>query len=192
MISESTSADLVTKYAKEYHRMDLDLRQARETRIMTLQHTVEAELLEKGADPRTIASLRIRSVLEQLVPPPSAAPSLPAIAAPGNPGQPTQVSVTFNAEHIVYTAVENIQGTANFGSQAKEVLALINQYGGLNAGLLRTALHEVEDPGVPSRLRAEAKRRLKSFLADLARQLPGLGVDLLEKYLERQLGLPSS
>jgi serine/threonine protein kinase len=191
-LSEVTSSDLVTKYSKEYHRMDMDLRQARETRILTLQHTLEAELLERDADPHTVASLRIRSVLEQVVPPPSAAPSLPAIAAPGVPPQPTQVNMTFNAEQIVYTAVESIQGTANFGPQAKDLLALINQYGGGDAGQLRTALHEIEDPEVPHRLRADAKTKLKSFLADLARQIPGIGVDLLQKYLEKQLGLPGA
>jgi len=172
--------------------MDLDLRQARETRILTLQHTLEAELLEKDADPRTIASLRIRSVLEQVVPPPSAAPSLPAIAAADVTAQPTQLHVSFNAEQIVYTAIGSIQGTANFGPQAKELLSLIDRYGGADAGPLRTALHEVEDPGVPSRLRSDARKKLTSFLTDVARQIPGIGVDLLQKYLERQLGLPGS
>ena len=191
-IGEVTSSHLVTKYAKEYHRMDLDLRQARETRILTLQHTLEAELLEKDADPRTIASLRIRSVLEQVVPPPSAAPSLPAIAAADVTAQPTQLHVSFNAEQIVYTAIGSIQGTANFGPQAKELLSLIDRYGGADAGPLRTALHEVEDPGVPSRLRSDARKKLTSFLTDVARQIPGIGVDLLQKYLERQLGLPGS
>lgn len=191
-ISESIGVELVKKYAREYHRLELDARQAREARIMTLQHTFEAELLEKDMDPQTIAGLRLRSALEQIVPPPSAMPLLPAIASPAGDVPPSQTNITFNAQQLIVTAIDRIQGTANFTPQAKELLDLVNKYGGEQAGPLRTALHEVEDPGVPSRLRSEATRKLKSFLADLARQLPGVGVDLLQKYLEQQLGLPGS
>jgi hypothetical protein len=179
----------------KYHRMDMGLRHARQNKILSLQQTLEGQLLDKGANPHgivAIQSIQIRSLLDQVVPPPTAAPSLPAIAAPDLQHLPTQVNMTFNAEQIVYTAIKSIQGTVNFGPEARQLLALINQHGATHVGPLLTALHEVEDPGIPAKERAAAKKKLTSFLADLAKRLPDVGADLLEAYLKRKLGLPAS
>jgi len=50
----------------------------------------------------------------------------------------------------------------------------------------------VEDPGIPAKDRATAKKKLASLLTDLAKRLPEVGVDLLEAYLKRKLGVPDS
>ena len=194
-IDESTSTELVTDYAMKYHRMEMGLRHARQNRLLSLQQTLEGQLLDKGANPHGVAaihSVQIRSLLNQVVPPPTAAPSLPAIATPGLHQPPTQMTMTFNAEQIIYAAIDNIQGTVNFGSEARQLLALINQYAGAQAGPLLTALHEVEDPGIPANERVTAKKKLTSFLTGLAKRLPDVGIDLLEAYLKRKLGLPDA
>jgi predicted XRE-type DNA-binding protein len=194
-IDESTGTELVTDYAIKYHRIELGLRHARQNRILSLQQTLEGQLLDKGANPQGIAaiqSVQIRSLLDQVVPPPTAAASLPAIAAPDLRQPPTQMNMTFNAEQIIYTAIDSIQGTANFGPEPRRLLALINQHAGTQAGPLLTAFHEVEDPGIPVKERFAAKKKLTSFLVDLAKRLPDVGVDLLEAYLKRKLGLPDS
>jgi len=80
----------------------------------------------------------------------------------------------------------------NFGPEARQLHALIDQHAGMRAGPLLTALHELEDPGIPAKDRATAKKKLTSFLTDLAKKIPDVGVDLLEAYLKRKLGLPDS
>ena len=194
-IDESTGTELVTDYAKKYHRMELDLRHARQSRILSLKQTLEGKLLDKGVNHQGIAAIQseqIRSLLDQVVPSATAVPSLPAIAAPNLPHPSAQVNVTFNAEQIIYTAIDNIQGTANFGPEAKQLLALISRHAGAQAGPLSTALHELEDPGIPAKERSTAKKNLTSFLAELTKRLPDVGADLLEAYLKRKLGLPGS
>jgi hypothetical protein len=179
----------------KYHRIEMGLRHARQNRIASLQQTLEAQLLDNGAKPRDIAgiaSVQIRSALDQVVPSSAATVSLPGIAAPDPRQSPAQVNMTFNAEQIVYTAIDSIQGTVNFGSEARQLLDLINKYAGAQAGPLLMALHEVEDSGIPAKQRATAKKKITSFLTDLAKRLPDIGADLLEAYLKRKLGFPNS
>ena len=186
-IGAAASADLVKKYSKEYHRLELDLRQARETRILTLQHTLEAELLERDASPQEIENLsRIRPALERVVPPPTSA-ALSAITAPAV-SHDSPRSATFSDERIMRAAIESVQGTAHFSPDAKELMALIDRYAGDEAGPLRTALHQLEDPGVTRQRKSGAGEALRSFRAGLARRVPDVSTDLVEKYLETRLG----
>ena len=58
-IDESTGRELVTDYAMKYHRMEMDLRHARQSRLLSLQQTLEGQLLDKGANPQGIAAIQI-------------------------------------------------------------------------------------------------------------------------------------
>jgi hypothetical protein len=192
-IDESTGTEIVTEYTKKYRRMELDLHHARQNRILSLQQTLEGQLLDKGASPEDIVaiqSFQIRPLLHQVVPLPSTVLSLPAIAAPGLSHPPRQANMTFNAEQINYTVYNDLSGTMNFGPEAKQLLALIDQHAGTQAATMLTALHDVEDPGIPAKERATAKEKLISFLVDLSKRVPDIGVDLLKAYLMRKLGFP--
>jgi hypothetical protein len=160
--------------------MEMGLRHTRQKRILSLQQTLEGQLLDQGANPQgieAIQSMQIMSLLDQVIPLPTAASSLPAISAPIPRHSPVQVNMmTFNAEQVIYTAIDSIQGTVNFGLEARQLLGLINQHAGAQAGRLITALHEVEDPGLPTGERATAKKKLMSFLADLAKKFPDIGL----------------
>lgn len=207
-IDEATGTTVVADYAKKINRMEMDLRHSRESRLLMLQQTLEGELLDKGGTPQGVATLqiRIKSLLEQVIPPPRAGAAMPALGENPHLRENTtarkdvahssvhvsNIFNTFNSDHVIYTANENVQGTANFGPEARQLLGLITQYAGPEAGPLLTALHEIEDPGIPAKERSTARKKLTSFLADLAKKLPGVGIDLLEAYLKQKLGFPGS
>jgi hypothetical protein len=247
-LKEPSGAALVSSYAKRFHRMEMDLRHERTNRINALQQQLESELLDEGGDPNGIATLQIRinSVLEQVIPPPTAAAAMPSIGAAqearpaaatsgtGQPGTGTAgavaragtpgagagagktihgivraswtagaaetappahgapTNVYINAERVVNVAINSIHGTANFGSEAQRLLDLIEHHGDEETGPLRSALHEIEDPGIPAKTKSAAKRKLTAFLSDLAKKIPDVGASVLEKYLEAKLGLPGS
>ena len=215
-IDESTGTVVVADYAKKIHRVEMDLRHSRESKLLVLQQAFEGELLDRGGAPQGIATLRfkIRTLLEEVVPPPTAGTAMPAIngskqARPdaqaardayaaghdlhihvGEPAPPpSQLHMTINAQQVIYTAMENIQGTENFGPEAKRLLFLVNQYGNGHAGPLLSALHELEDPGIPVTIKAEARQRIAAFLAGLPGVLPNFRIaPTLTRYLETNPG----
>lgn len=87
------------------------------------------------------------------------------------------------------TIIQNVQGVVNLAPQVKELLALINRFGGQEAAALQSSVYELEDTAALPAARSAAKRRLKQFLGQLAGTLHDVGVDLLEKYLESKAGL---
>jgi hypothetical protein len=70
-----------------------------------------------------------------------------------------------------------------------EFLALIDRFGGDDAPSLKAAVHELEDPDARSADRSVARRRLKTFLGQVAGVAHDVGLDLLQKYLESKMGL---
>jgi len=94
---------------------------------------------------------------------------------------------------IVYNlAINSVRGTEHFGPAARRLLGLIEGYGNEENGPLRSALHEIEDPGIPAKTKTAASRLLTAFLADLASKVPDIGTDALAQYLEARPGSPGS
>jgi hypothetical protein len=131
-------------------------------------------------------------MIESLVHGPSAPDSLALLAAP--PPAHTSAPVTININPQIIYAIESLitrefLGQANFGPQANELLDLINRFGGREEATLKTALDELEDPAAPPTARSKAKDRLKNFLCQLPSTAKDIGIDILEKYIERKMGL---
>ena len=87
------------------------------------------------------------------------------------------------------TIIHSVQGTANFGPQARELLKLIYDYGGQEVATLESAMHQLEDPDVRPADQVAARRRLRKFFAQLAGTVRDVAIDLFEKYLESKAGL---
>jgi hypothetical protein len=148
--------------------------------------------VDSGINLPDIASNQIASLLERLVPGPSAPESLALLAAPWAPQSPTLLTVNINPQIIKAmesTIIQNVQGVVNLTPQAKELLALADRFGGQETAALQSAVYELEDTAAPPAARSAAKRRLKQFLGQLAGTARDVGVDLLEKYLEHKAGL---
>jgi chromosomal replication initiator protein len=186
------SSDLVSRFSREVRRLQIDLRHERERRILSLRQSLEQELVEKHIGLQQVPDNQISTLLDGLVPGPSAPESLALLAGPQVTTPTGPITVNINPQFISTlksTILQNVQGVAHYGSQAKEILELIDRFGGDDAQVLRSAVHELEDADAPSANRSAAKRRLKKFVSQLAGTVHDIGLDLLEKYLESKLGL---
>jgi hypothetical protein len=187
-----TGAEFVARISREVRQLQTDLTHERERRIMIIRHSIEKELVDSGTELRTIPRAGIQALIESLVPGPAAPDSLALLAAP----QPVQMTapVTVNIHPQIITAVEstiiqNIKGTVQLGPQANQLLELIGQFGGNQSRELESSVYELEDADAPVAARSAAKRRLKSFLGQIAGPVRDAAFKLLEKYIEDKLGL---
>jgi hypothetical protein len=192
-LGEVATANLVARFGREARRLHVDLRYERNRKVLELRHTLESDLVDNGIDLRQIAAQRgqINSFIDRLVPGVSAPESVALLAAPSNQ-HPTHVTVNLNPQ-IVHAAesmiIQSVQGTANYGPRPKELLDLIERFGGADATALQTAVYELEDQDAPAQKRSAAKRRLMKFLGQVAGGARDVGFDLLKKYLESKAGL---
>ena len=191
-VETRTAAQLVSRYGKASRRLHLDLRQTREERLLSLKHELESELLD-GVDAE---SGEVLLLLEGLIPQVAGGasgilvPAVGATAAVANSG--AGVHVTVNQQLIGQVAgnvIQNVQGTVSLGPEAKDLLALISQFGGAKTVDLESAVHELEDPDARSQDRLAARQRLRRFLSSLGTRAVGMTLSTLHKYLEHRIGV---
>jgi anti-anti-sigma factor len=188
-VDRTLSLEIASRFSREIRRLEIDLRHERERRMLSIRHGLEQELMESGVDPDQASSSQSRT-LEGLVPLPTIQDSIGLLTG-SRISMPTR-SATVNINQQIISAfgnavVQNIQGVNQFGPQAKEILSLIDRFGGNEAADLRSAIHEVEDDEALPYKRSAAGRRLLKFLGQLAGNVQDVGLDLLEKYLESRL-----
>jgi hypothetical protein len=187
-LERHTSHEMVARYSIQVRRLQLDLKQQREARLLTICHTLEAELLEINGSHQA-QSEAVNRLVESLVPharnfPPGALVG-GATAMGANP-----VVINLNPQYVhavESTVLQNIQGTVNLGPEPKQLLELIQQYGAEEAAELESAVHELEDPDARPADRLTARQRLKSFLGRMGTAVEGAAVGALLAYLESAL-----
>ena len=189
-MGRSEASSLASTYCRRIRKLNLDLKQERERRILEIWHDIESNLIDSDAYSE-ISLRRFRDVLEVFVPDLSINTYQNILEGSG---WASHAGIEININQQVIRAVEgtviqNVSGIVNLAPQAKELLALIDAYGGQAANSLRTAVFEVEDKDAPLTERRQAKKRLMKFLNELGTIVRDLGVDLLEKYLESKIGL---
>ncbi|AYJ50536.1 hypothetical protein D8W71_22185 [Rhodococcus sp. P1Y] len=186
---ESRAADMmVTRYAKAGRRLHLDLRQTREQRILSLRHQMEEELLTDNST----ATAQSIEWLNQVVP--DASPAFSALRDLTRlTRQPdSSVQITVNQQFIGTVSgnvLQNLQGTANLGMDAQELLALIRDHGAAQTASLESSLHELEDEQARNSDRVVARQKLRGFLSSIGRSVSAASIATLQKYLENRLGL---
>lgn len=187
-VESRVANELVARYGKATRRLHLDLRQAREQRLLSLRHELEAELLDRGG----MGPTELLPLLEALIPP-VGAPGLEilapaAVAARGA----ADVRVIINQQvvgQLSGNVIQNVQGSVKLGAEAKELIALIGQFGGEKAIELESAVHELEDSDARAQDRVAARQKLRRFLASLGTKAANMTLLTLHKYLEQRLGI---
>lgn len=189
-IDRTSASEMVTRYGKEVRRLHLDLRQQRETRMLSIRHTLESELIEAG-DESFLP--HIDELIDKMVP--GARDVNPmrllTLASAESPSTPI-TSVTINQQLIntVQGAViQSVQGTVNLSPEAKELIRLIEQFGGLNRTALESAVHELEDQNARVSDRLNAKQHLKGFLIQLGGKIEDTALKVLQNYVQSKMGL---
>jgi len=181
--------ELVSRYGKEGSRLSIDVRHARETRLLSLRQRLESELLDASAGIAEHATAA--QILDSLVPDVgTAVGTLPGTAI--QLGQAPAVHVTLNQQFIRRVegmVIQDVSGSATLGADADALIELVRAYGGTSTTALETAVHEIEDPEARYAERLGAKQRLKTFLIGLSGKVEDHAVATLWKYLEGKMGV---
>ncbi|MBB2925492.1 hypothetical protein [Cellulomonas cellasea] len=185
-VAEDVATLIVSRFATRARRLTLDLKQRREERMLALKHELENIVLEVGSsEGRDLADL-----LDHLVPAPTA---VGVFEGPKVDSRPSLTVVTNHNPQFVNqvsgSVVQSIAGTVNLGPEPKHLLELIATFGGNESVALETAVHELEDVGARAEERVAARGRLRRFLADLGSRGLGVGLDVLQKYVEHKVGI---
>jgi hypothetical protein len=194
-LGRAASTDFVARFGREVRRLQIDLAHERERRVLTIRHSLEEELVDGGVELGVVPSAQINALIERLVPGSSTTDSLELLAGPQSGGHiqsPPTLALNINHQYInavKSTIIQNVQGTIHLSANAKEFIALIDRFGGVEVPSLKAAVHELEDPDARPTDRASAKRRLRRFLGQVAGVAHDVSLDLLEKYLESKMGV---
>jgi hypothetical protein len=172
---------MVARYGREARRLELELGHERESRILVIRHSLESELLDVAVDAEQWT--RITSLIDSLV------PNITNIGTMSLPALPKTepISVSINQQFVnavESTVIQNVHGETNLGSQAKELLDLVRQFGQEQVVELESAIHELEDPAMPQSNHSRAKERIKSFLRQLGGKVEDAALTALMKYLD--------
>lgn len=187
-IDSLTGEQLVSRYGRDVRRIHLDLRHSREARLLALRHSLESELLDSTIPP---GQAPLQALLERLVP--AATGVKPEqILTPSRPLTATQLTLNVHQQFISRVeghVTQNIRGTMHLGADAKEILALIERFGGNDANDLESALHELEDSASRPADRFTARQRLKAFLIRIQGHVETAALAVLQRYVESKIGL---
>jgi hypothetical protein len=185
-----SAGSIVARFGKEGRRLQLDLRQQREARMLEIRHALESELVESSNE---AVMPHINNLIDSFIPNPgnSAPMDLLALASPGQSSiAPAQI--TINQQYINKvqgTVISSIQGVANLNPEARDLLELVERFGGQDKVELRSAVLELEDEGARKDEKLLAKHRLRGFLIQLGGKVEDTALTLLQSYLQHKFGL---
>lgn len=185
---------VVTKYAKEAKRLQIDIKHEAEAKTLSIRHRLESELLDLDPSPEEWA--QIHTLVSEAIPVVDGLITGDALYL-GRPSQPlgqSTVNVTYNLRPQFINTVngviaEEINGNQYFEPEHHRLIELVGQYGGPEAKELETSVYEVADKGVEKVDRLKAKQKLTAFLIDLGKKTGDLAFGVLQSYIEKQLGL---
>ncbi|MCZ2262908.1 hypothetical protein [Isoptericola sp. QY 916] len=189
--SAAAVPDLIRRFSKEVTRLRRDLRHEREAKLLSIRHRLENELSELGEEEQLPSTAELATWVEELVPDERALTSALTAEAVA-PERPQSVTIVYKPQVIstVHGVVtQEVQGSVNFGPDARQILELIERFGERERAELTSSLHELEDPDSQRSSRLAAAGRMKAFLARVGRKAEEIGTPLLIKYLEQKTGL---
>lgn len=182
--------DILERYSKEARRIQVDLKHERERAIMKIRHGLESELIEhvKGAEEWEVIERLVNSSI-----PGAGGTRLSTVFNEGAAfGQAANYTINLSPQ-IIETVNGVVAGTIN-GNQHltendKELLRLIERFGGRDALKLGACVHEISDSQIESSRKIEAKNRLLSFIFKVGDKIGDAAAGVLQTYLEKQIGL---
>ena len=185
---------ILERYSKEVRRLQLDIKHDAETKIVSIRHRLESELIEFAPNSQEWES--IAAVVSAVVPTFSGelpAPSRSFAVLPTGPRTaPTHVTYNFRPQFVNTlngVIAEELHGNQHFAPEHHQLLELIRTHGGPQTKQLETAVYEVADKGVEQVDRLRAKQRIKAFLMAAGKKTGDMAFSILQKYIEGQLGV---
>jgi hypothetical protein len=190
--NEATS--IITKFAKESKRLQLDIKHESEIKLLSLRHRMESELADITQN--SSEKLFIENIVNTIIPsvlnssPISSFSTTTATGLQSNFNIAPPPNVSNQIINIANIAIsQEIRGNQYLGTEDLKIIELISQFGGKSKASLESAVHELADPGIPDPERLGAKQKIKKFLLGLGSHATDLGVGILQTYIESKLGL---
>ncbi|RDB58541.1 hypothetical protein C1879_04210 [Paraeggerthella hongkongensis] len=188
-ISSEKASEIITRYAKEVRRLDIDLKHERETRILTVRHRLESELIDTL--PHDIDWQSINRLIDCQIPKVKGLTNAIGLMSSYSESK-TNMTVNLNPqiiEQVNGVVAQQIIGDQNFGTDVNQILELISKYGGYEKDELLSAVYELEDENAKSEGRLVARQKLKAFLFKVMGKVSDAGIAVGIAYLNSQLGI---
>lgn len=174
--------DILKKYVKESQRLLLDIKQERESKILTIKHQLQNELQEYEL------SKDIIEYINESVPSSDTTKHLTF-------GNQTIQNQTILVNPQIIDKVDGIvtnelNGNINFTPEEKELNKLIKNFSNnlSEATELQTSLYELKDKASSKEKKRGAWQKIYGFLGKVGDKVGDVGVALLTKYIEQQMG----
>jgi hypothetical protein len=185
---------ILERYSKEVRRLQLDIKHDAESKIISIRHRLESELIE--FNPTEEDCKAIDSMVNAVVPSFSSGLPLPSqsMSSLSLQSRPTAANVTYNFRPQFINTLngviaEEIHGNQHFSPEYHQLLEVVREHGGTQKRQLETAVYEIADKGVDRVDKLQAKQRLKSFLMAAGKKTGDMAFSILQKYIESQIGV---
>jgi len=180
-------AQIVAKYSKEMRRLQIDLKHAREEKVLSIRHRLESELLEcetaldQGLVEKLVDSL-VPNVLSSFTP----QQLLPSPTAESARNLTVNINPQFFSK-VTGIVAQEVSGHVHLNSEDQQLIELFQKYGEEKTTELTSSLHELNDDSAPESGRVTAKQRIKRFLIGCSEKAGELAVGVMQTYIERKL-----
>lgn len=181
--------DLIERYRKEARRLHVDIKQEREKKLLTIRHSLESELAELVQTSHDWAV--IDRLVDSCIPRSTGVSSALSVDRSTIP-QLNNMTLNINPqiiEKVNGVVAQKINGNQHLGTEARELLELIELYGESNKSILASSVHELVDDSARSENRVFAKHRLKGFLMSIGAKAGDVATGVLQSFIEGQIGL---
>jgi len=185
---------ILARYSKEARRLQVDLKQDRERKILGIRHRLESELAETL--PESIDWDQINALIAAALPVPMKMGLTYLLE--GDPHRMTKILTagpsTININPQIINTVQGvvaheILGNVTLSNEDEKLLKLIKEHAGEDSAELTSAVYQLSDQGVPKTTRLISAQRLKAFLWSVGKKIEDVAAHLLQSYIERKLGL---
>lgn len=184
---------ILTRYAKEAKRLQIDLKHEREQKVLAIRHKLESELVD--ILPADIMLDTVSRLVDSTVPPLAGITSvLKGDHIPLQLNAASGSTVTVNLKPQVVQAVnsiiaQEIEGDIQLTEMDRKLIELIREHACNREQELTSAVRELADNSIPQPSRLIAKQKLKAFLLQVGSKATDIGIGLLQAYLEKKMGL---
>jgi hypothetical protein len=178
-------ARVITRYGKEFRRLQLDVQQEMELKALGIRHRLESELQEQFGNEVSVEEMRQFAVL-----------AIPEYVSTGGvlrsiaPQLTASSAITLNYSPQFIEAVhgivaQEITGDIDWTESDRELLRLFTKYGEDQHDSLLGVLRELKDKDAPKAGRMQAHQRLRDFLRAAGKRGADVATGLLQAYLQK-------
>jgi hypothetical protein len=187
-VSQANITQILTRYAKEARRLQVDMRQDREQKVLRIRHRLESELIDAMSSDVDIEA--IGAIVEQTILSVVGPYSPLQLGGPNNTLAANNLTLNVNPQFIqtVHGIVaQEISGDVDLNESDQELLKLFAEYGAQRQAELVSALRELKDESAPKPGRLTAKQKIGTFLGKVAAKATDIGIDVLKAYIQKQV-----